>query len=637
MEWSFENLHGRCSGLNWGDPAWLQRTDPYLVWFDLTDFSGAQIPGVQRNRIPAMLEYPEGSALRFMSRAFTREDLPKLCQDLLAGRVTRFELGLPLLNPDAMPQAQPNAPAQTKLPVSAKPSPSGRPVVGFIDFGCAFAHRQFRVWEQDQPTLRTRVAALWDQTHIAQAAADGPLPLCWSFAADFPYGAEARRGQSEAEASLDLDGFIQQFAVSGQVDEARCYQFAAYEGVRQAATHGTHMMDIATGYPSPLAGIPGMPPEQGPHEADIIFVQLPRRLNGRQVGGMLRANVYDAIRYIVSRAGTEADIVINLSYGGYAGPHDGSSVLECAIDWYLRKERARRRHGARLDLVIPSGNARDKSLHAFAKIPKDGMARFHLNLLPEDPTDSFVEVWLPPGGERAEVRLVSPGGETGAWVSPGQAGVFMRAQNLLASVVYADRVCQSGRGAMVLIAFSPTQIGEGRNTCPYGRWVIEVRNRSEDPAEVHAWCERDDAALGTAGGPRQAYFSNGLPEDGQVSETHSLNSLAHGLETLVVGGSIPGSRQPPSYSSIGPGRGLTAGRNAQRDNDSLPGPQQLAPSDESVVVPGLAAAAVLGAAKVRFNGSSVATAVVTRERLEEVLSPMSKQAVTAGIPQQAPS
>lgn len=622
MKWAVAELLGQCSGLDWSDQNRLKYIDPYLVWFDLTGFGGVQAPGQAQNLIPTMVDYRKGS--EFRSKAWRRDEIEALCLALQKRELTRFELAVPTLNPDGFQSPVRRSALQERLPKSDDAVADRKAVIGFIDYGCAFAHRQFRVWDGGRRSLKTRVAALWDQAHMAGSAVDPPpgrLPLHWSFSGAFPYGAETLRGQCIEGKTLDLDGYIAQWAPHGQLDEGCCYEFSNYRSVLKRATHGTHMMDIATGYPSPLAGINGLRPDgAAPHDADIIFVQLPRQLNGRQVGGMLRANVYDGVRYIVERAGPKADVVINLSYGGYGGPHDGTSVLEQAMDWYLAKER-KKNPQRQLHLVIPSGNSHDMRMHAVAAIPAGGSSRFLLDTMPEDPTDSFVEVWFPPQAKAMQVRLLPPDGSPpGAWVAAGETGAYMRDSAVVAAVVHAERVCQSDRGSMALVAFAPSQFGGARRACPYGRWSIEVCNddKSGDASvEVHAWCERDDAAFGTEGVPRQSSFVNGMDTDAKVDSTHTLNSFAHGKKSIVVGGYVMGKTpQVAAYSGTGPGRHIVRDRSAAATTE-LRGPQVLAPSDESAINPGFAAAAVLGTDKIRLAGTSVAAAFTTRRIVED--------------------
>ena len=187
--------------------------------------------------------------------------------------------------------------------------------------------------------------------------------------------------------------------------------------VGRRATHGTHMMDLATGWPSPLQHLDklAMPAPAEPHDADIVFVQLPRHAQGRQIGGLLRANVLDAVRYIIDCTPPDRPAAINLSYGANAGPHDGSSLLEQALDWQL--QGAAQRRSEPVHLVIAAGNARDRNMHISAEVPSGGNTSFEWNNLPGDPSDSFVEIWFPPEASDFSVRVTPPGSQASDWLA----------------------------------------------------------------------------------------------------------------------------------------------------------------------------------------------------------------------------
>jgi hypothetical protein len=158
-----------------------------------------------------------------------------------------------------------------------------------------------------------------------------------------------------------------------------------------------------------------------------------------------------------------------------------------------------------------------------------------------------------------------------------------------------------------------------RALAPYGEWRIEIQNAVASSTVVNAWCERDDPVFGNEAGPRQSQFTD------HIEKTGTLNSIAHGRRTIVVGGydlhtagaSIeegPISRM----SATGPGRGLS-GRDR---HPSVPGtaakrgPEVLAPCSLGFGDEGIAAAAVLTGDQVRLTGTSVAAAALTRYVVE---------------------
>jgi hypothetical protein len=623
---------------NWLSEPFLDMADPYLLWLDVSGLSGTSLAVGRTPVIPTLRQLKDAElcfktdairpiALRHADDYPGNDSLLALADPKHRGATERFEVAAGFISDGGTP----GAPAARTLPLPKSPGRQNRrsrtadrlnpkPLIGFIDYGCAFAHRQFR-----RPSLAgfsTRVMAIWDQGHRTEQAA--PMPagmqaLQWGFPTDFLYGAETHRDRSWGHAdTLPLDAYMRQFVHQGQLDEAAVYQHCRYPAIQnRRASHGTHVMDLATGWPSPLRNLSGMADSQR-HDSDIVFVQLPRMVNRREISGLLRGNIYDGMRYILSCALPKQDVVINLSYGGHAGPHDGSSVLEQAIDWQLKKARKKRQ--ANVSLVLPAGNSRLDRMHATAEVAGGEAVTFQWHNAPDDPSESFVEIWLPLAGDFT-VKVTPPAGQqASAALTAGQAGTWVHDDNgVVAALVFAKAVCQSNSGRMVLLAVAKTRLSKQSASAPYGRWTVEVTAAAGTAsAQVHAWCERDIASFGSPGVPRQGFFSP--TRTSRVDTDGTLNSIAHGTEPVVVGGLVLG-RGAAEYSSTGPGRGQ-AGPQRHRHPPSQPagnavrGPQLLAASDESAGAPGLMAAAIYGSDKLRLAGTSMSAAVVTRQIIE---------------------
>ena len=632
MDWQ-NKAQGEFGG-NWLAPGFLDHTDPYLLWLDVSRFVGTALSGTAR--VLPTIRQMQGPGPRFktdavvLAGAGAKDNLLSLADPARRGDTVRFEVaaGFAIDDPN-QPSAGVNAGGLApSTGISNRKADQARPVIGFIDYGCAFANRQFRRL-QDDPSS-TRVLAIWDQerTDPPPVPPLGVRALQWGMPTDFRYGAETHRDRSWGHAgALPMADYIRQFLRQGQLDEQALYKHCGYPAIQgRSATHGTHVMDLATGWPNPLRGLPsaGAISLEAPHDADIVFVQLPRTVKHRQISGLLRANVYDGIRYILKCAHPKQPVIINLSYGGNVGPHDGSSVLEQAIDWRLTLPRAQSDPGP-LTLVVPSGNARQDSegrdgrLHSAARLNAHQTASFCWNNAPDDPSESFVELWLPLRGD-FQVRVTPPAGHAASdALTPGMAGTWTDAAGkAVASLVFAKQVCQSDRGRMVLLAVARTRLGPGAPVAPYGRWTIDVSvGALAEACEIDAWCERDVPPFGGWGMPHQAYFTPTATS--QIKTDSTLNSIAHGAEVIVVGGQILGSGAA-GYSGTGPGRSLS-GRLRNPDTNKPPrklrGPEALAASDESAGAPGLLAAAVYGSDKVRLAGTSMAAAVMTRQCFEQ--------------------
>lgn len=623
MRWQ-DGAHGEFVG-DWSELGLLDLTDPYLLWLDVSRFVGTALPSGRTRVIPTIRERKTNKnkfgtdALRPIPGAEHFDSLLTMANPKTRGQTLRFEVAAGFISDGGES-------GSSLASNGAHTGPKGeggrlglvdKPLIGFIDYGCAFAHPHFRSHQASGPS--TRVLAIWDQSPpeaVTSTPPRGLHRLQWRFPTDFPYGAETHRDVSWGHTgALKLDDYMRQFVHQGQLDEEALYRHCGYPAIQgRSATHGTHVMDLATGWPNPLRSLRGGAPSAA-HDADIVFVQLPRHVKHREISGLLRANVYDGIRYILTCARPGQTVIINLSYGGNAGPHDGSSVLEQAIDWRLK--RAREELGLRVKLVLPAGNARQEKLHAVAEVSQQQPATFIWNNPPDDPSESFVELWLPNDGDFL-VGVTPPAGlGASRGLLPGQAGTWVDKEGrVVAALVFAKAVCQSTSGRMVLLAVAKTRKSD-RPSAPYGRWTLQVQREGKTPpTTVHAWCERDRPPFGSAGVPRQAFFSP--TSTSRIDSDGTLNSIAHGTEPIVVGGQVLGAGAAP-YSGTGPGRGL-AGRYrhppATAGASALRGPQTLAASDESSAAPGLLAAAVYGSDKVRLSGTSMAAAVMTRRVFE---------------------
>ena len=639
-------------------------SDPYAVWFDAAADStttktedgwvpvlidGGDDAGITRV-VAKLTGFPETVVGLQNSGTYFRTAyvLESSLSDVLAyldapshsGRV-KWELGLPFLSGDRVMHV-PLSTVQTwnrqrteqqQEQLTESPS-TERTVIGIIDYGCAFAHDKVTTWSQGK--AHTRVFAIWDQGHQAEtlsnssktacAGSSGYQPLHWQTTAEFPYGAETRRdppahGQSPG---LRLNEYINQFEAHGVLDDQRCYALSGHEPANAPVTHGTYIMDFAAGVPDPLASVPADAGYTHPThdteiaETDIVFVQLPRHFDGRQVSGLLRTYLLDAIQYIFSCAASDANVVINLSYGANAGPHDGSSVVERGMD-ALVDARRKNCPGVCTHLVVPSGNSRESEIHASAVVAKGKVETVQFGTVPDNPTVQYVECWFDGDCTKATIRVIPPGVGMGSVkgiplnISSSRRinTVLRKPQGLL---VVRPQKNANNKGSMALIVLHPTaydldvlEASKYTRSTP-GAWRIEIDN-NQGSGEIlfNAWCEKDEPVFGTGSGPRQIRFLD------HIDETKTLNSIAHGRSTVVVGGLVMSDYRETDYSAEGPARAEPVSRFALAHGETaLAGPEVLAPSEENEAWIGLAGAGVLGRSTVRYPGTSVASAVLTR-------------------------
>jgi subtilisin family serine protease len=459
-------------------------------------------------------------------------------------------------------------------------------IVGIIDDGCALAHRDFLKKTAPGAPVQSRILYLWDQ------AGAGNLSAGWqTLPAAFPYGLELDRAAIEAALNAHLNGDL--------VRENAVYDHLGYR-IGEVATHGTHVTDIAAGTGQSLMAIEGVAPE-----ADIIFVQLPPPAIEEGATALWK-HIKDGAAYIFARAqALNMPAVVNISYGGYDGPHDGSSALEKALDELLALPgRA---------VVIAAGNGFEADCHATKKVPKNGSKSLRWVVKPEDPTANDLEIWYD-ATSTLSVRLRPPSGaiDPAGWVQLGQALTPIRRDGKV--VGYIEHLqSDTGNGgncirislhatdrmAITDTTFTEMATPEIKGPAPAGTWRVDLKHVSGAKAQVHAWIWRDDAGRSRNARLRQSRFH---PDDAHPAYT--IAGWATGHRTISVGAYNSATNEICRYSAAGPTRpvGATPGRAK---------PEIYAPGEEDVRGHGVLSATALSARPRRMNGTSAAAPHVT--------------------------
>ena len=585
----------------------LRLADPVSV----TDFASGTglsqgLPWEDLVHIPALYRRPVAGlgGQKYCTAYVRREDFLDLLEKSpsLQSAISRIALGQFF---DCHP-----APETRSEPDSEQPEPAGEPepgtvVIGIIDDGLAFAHERFRLSADE-----TRVEYLWLQDGDAEGST-------------VPYGRELRKA--------DIDGLLRHDQPGHVVDEDDLYRRAGAidfrrrrpQSIARRAAHGTHVMGLACGYDFR---------HRSRRDRPIVCVQLPATTTEDTSGATLDDYGLDAIRYILDRADAIArrrgsgrlPVVINLSYGNVAGPHDGSSNLEQAIDDLV----CARRETAPTEVVLPAGNSNLARLHA--QVSLDGQpVDLHWRVLPDDATPSFMEVWLPRtlwqplDSSRVSLRVMAPGGQLSDPLreEPG-AGTQLRSddEEVLCEARYRyvpGRPGEPGRGVF-LVALQPSTpppapLATDQPATPVaasGVWTVRLEKSPDSGAlVVEAWIQRDDTPFGFRRRGRQSYFDEPcyVPFDAQghpieiddhpdqppckVKRAGSGNAIATGATTTVIAGRLRKERRLASYS-------------ARADQSEV--------SDDSLVHGGVLAAGTRSGSIVAMRGTSVAAPQRTR-------------------------
>lgn len=585
------------------------RGDPYLAWSAANRFAGhAAVRPDGTSAIPVLLQVGPGQWASLMASGKVRvpgvygpgdkyitcttleRDLPAL-----AALVDRLELALPLNAGEV--DATPASPAQSSAPL----------VFAVIDRGCAFLHQNFR---SPSNAAQTRLIGVWDQ---GTAATVSP----WAAPSGFGYGREL----GAAAINRLIVRMAQDFSSEDSLYRELDYLLDGGGRVRSFA-HGTHVLDVGAGrLADQRSRLTAKPAFNDPASfLPLIFVDVPALSARDSAGASSAAFLIDALRYIRLRAGAQARVIVNISLGALAGPHDGTSLVEKAIDEQLSRDQ-------RMAVTMAAGNAGQAEVdrwHACGALSgQDSGAALHWRVRADDPTDSFVELWFKPpagGQSQAWVQLTSPQGETTGWVPVGGAHALLPGPiaDRPAAAIYTRAVGEQGTDAMALVALAPC--AGPRRAAAAGLWQIEINTAAGSPALFDAWIQRDDPVWnGTT--PVQSFFES-VAGSARVTGDGSLSSLATGTKTIVVGAADALTESVTPYTS----RGVAGSAKRRR----VPDIDAFAVADESATAIGLLAAGVRSGTWVRMGGTSVAAPRAARTLLNHVVGAKSSGTSLSG-------
>jgi hypothetical protein len=657
MGWS-QLPTGRFTGIDWSRPHATDGFDPYLVWAETDRFSGYDekpgkwLPGVielhdgwtiaafialaspDSVRVRKVYTSPAAPAgLRFCSAQVAREFFRQIVP---GGRlhevVKRFELGLPageqLRDPPLPAQAREHdAGPDTSALLSGK-------VIGLIDDSLALAQANFL-----DRAGAPRTAFFWRQ----DSEGVGRVPAAMGYgheltAADIARAMKANTSHgvcNESGVYIDLGlSTLGQIAPGGRV---------GFHALDTGQSHGTFVLDLAAG-PMPLTSrVANLPPSfdappswNAPGDAasacPVVAVQLDYDTVQDTSGGSMNVGVLDGLLYILSRCDTAAKVTVNISFGTLAGPHDGSSVLEAAMDQLVALREGR------LRLVLAAGNGYQSRTHANIPLtaarkpspPWQREATLAWLVQPDDRTQSFLELWLQPGAHDVEIEVTPPGraplptlrfGESRMWTDD--------AGKPCCALIYPRRVATGEHGTCALLALSRTfSFQPGVATAPAGRWQVRLLTRKGE-AVVDAYIERDDIVNVPRGELRQSHFEDAdydieahvdSPSNPSlIRRSGSFNSIATGSRTVSVGATrmshVPGDARSDAKWALYSPRKPDPDRTRPERRGVVKVPRAEGDGDENPILQGVTGAGTRSGGIVRLKGTSAAAPQVTRQLL----------------------
>lgn len=653
---------GPFTGIDWSTAGATEGHDPYLALAEADGFRGYQLPSSQADTpatpdwIPLIIELKPGTNvpelvrvsdplwlqippvylqlpdLRYCTaraRAGFFEALKQAGR--LAQIVRRFELGLPVDHH--------TGPLSQTAHVPPPPAPFERlqgTVLGLIDGGLALAHSDFLDLQG-----RPRVKHFWrqDERYGSRWRGDQRPPLDPVRAGDTPpamgYGHELTESQIQAAMAM--------YRRDDLVDEDALYQHLQLWDLSLQTSHGTHVMSQACAprvYVDTIASEdrdPDFRPRgDSASQCELIAVQLDWSNVLDTSGGAMNVSVLDGLMYMLSRCADDARLVVNISWGTLAGPHDGSSILEEAMDQLIELRQGR------LEIVVPAGNGYQSRTHANALLAADGSLSLNWCVQPDDHSQSFLELWFgdPDDPEVPLVDLcvvVQPPGLAQALppVVLGQSAVWQpQAAGPLCALIFPRQSALGRRGTCALLALAPTASATaGTPVAAAGTWRVTVCNQGLNPVVCDAFIERDDVAMGTHTGARQSYFADaGVDMSGDpgsfvdipgsatsIRRSGSFNSLSTGRLTTSVGGVRHALSASDPFARYSPRIPDPDSARAQRPQFKKL-PDTTAVTDDNAALWGVRGASSRSGGVVRLAGTSSASPQIARERVNAALT-----------------
>jgi hypothetical protein len=580
-----------------------------------------RVPLAYAEVLPVTGERTRFITLRLPIKQLNDTDLKAYVQRLVHNHSPIKRLQIGFQRPGWRTRWQAADPMQDDSPVTEPASEPPPVVLGLVEDVCPFAHAAV------QHDGGTRIVALWDQSLVQKVVAP------WEAPAQFPYG--RLLGQKA------MNALIAQHQDDGVVDEEALYADprVAMPELMQRASHGAAVLDLlagplpARGRLTPDDGMP-RPPADTPDAAvapappmPVLVVRLPREQTTISSGRWLAVNALDALHALIglSRglAPTPPALVVSISYGAIAGPHDGSSLVEAAIDALCAG------HGE-LAVVMAAGNARGTlqdtesadpqcclpgGVHARQVLLPGHTVTLTLRVPAEKPFETYLELWfsdlardddadqwLDP--QDVSVRVTPPGGPN--WRAVGcDDRCFARdeAGEVMAGLVFERYASQSLHRSMALLVVAATETHPDFVKAPAGHWTLEIRNTGTRTLSVQAWVERDDSIVGIDR-PQSAHLVPNL--DGaaaHLNDDNIFSTLAGGHHTWPVGALLHrsdalGHWRASAYTAAGP--------SDQR------GPVLSALVDAGTALGGMRVAGSRSGMVLRANGTSMAAPMAAR-------------------------
>lgn len=342
-------------------------------------------------------------------------------------------------------------------------------VIGIVDTGIDWRHGDFAGFDGRS----TRILGIWDQLLSAQAGETAG-----------PNGAGVVYTTDQIASALQGVGTVR--ALDGGTRS---------KDARHDAGHGTHVAGIAAGDGEPPACCHGTGTFTGmAPRASLIVVR----------SDLTDANVVPALDYIFNHpAAAGQPIVVNLSFGGNYGAHDGTTVLESHIDALIKDSSGRA-------VVVSAGNSAAWRTHARGVVPANGQIDVTFDVLEHNEHDINVDLWYdsaamldlqvtPPGQSASAVAHGSDMSPTTFAVNPGASTSRQSTGTIFPHINNPNN--QDNRYFISVAKPTNGDVPDGTG------WKLTLFNRTAVPANFHCWLMPDGGLM---------FLPSVNPPDGKV-------------------------------------------------------------------------------------------------------------------------
>lgn len=527
--------------------------NPYVNWWNQTEtrnltFDGLPLVAMYRNALSSPPRRNSGDVSKICSEAGNSKTTH--ASPTKARRLPKYPGydGQHPLNPKALNPRFDSRRPWIPNDIRADAPDKDTVIVGVIDDGISYCHQEFM---QGADPAKTRVLAAWQQdapwAGPTDADAAGKAPGGTMSQTYLPYGREFYQHDiEELMRNVTTNGHFDQDAFNSAAGLVDMTDPRGPRSLARRVGHGTHVADLAA----------------GSEETALMFANLPDRktvgLSGTFLefyflSALLRMiNLADALwsREFGAAAGKDDlrgyAMVFNLSFSKSAGARDAVTGIARELV-NINAERAAC-NWSRIYLSLPAGNDNLREGIAEFSLAKGDNRTVTLDVVPEDHSPSFVEIWTneipadpglaPPG---LEIGLTPPGNppDRPSTAVGGSFKDLKQDENLVARIYTYPVVSAKDAAAQeaekdppefvrqnYVLAIRPTYSNDP--TAPLataGPWQVRLTNATEHDMQVAIAVQSDQSVLPSSNNGRRPLLRDTsyrrFDDEGRVRDSYT--------------------------------------------------------------------------------------------------------------------